>query len=187
MYIGEALGQLDILERQRSLGLKDEFRTVRPFPWLVMEAYSDAFGHREVRVHVLHVAGDQEQAAKRQPEKECFCAPHFAMGVIESATPAIPDSSGLAAYKEALRTGQIVYDVWVCGGNEYVLYTGMKAHGWGRYYPGQMVIITIGSKMSTWGNPLDCNRKCLIDEPRFTNIAISGLHTDGMKRWTTWQ
>lgn len=65
-FYGMAMDQLAILNRQRTLGLKDEIRRVAPFPGVEIVCISNRFGYQEVTVNVLAVPKDSVDETSRK-------------------------------------------------------------------------------------------------------------------------
>jgi len=127
---------------------------------------------------------------KKQRKKDCMCFPHFAFGVIESADPAPPESNDpayatkMAAYRDALFTARIKYDVHICAGDRYVFVKDVLDANFGVYTPGQYVMVTMGDEMDSWTVPLDCGKTCLMSNPRFDVLIVAPLHViDRMRTW----
>lgn len=150
-----------------------------------------------VRIHVP-VRGGVEKIE----QKECYCFPHFSFGQITRVQPTLPvknenPSTGIpfeetdeefaarvAEYQEFLLNGRFLYDVDVCARDTFLLYEGAHDANFGRYYNGQWVLVTIGLPMDSWTSPLDCQRECLCQKPRFDNLMISPIHIkDKMTPW----
>lgn len=127
----------------------------------------------EVHIHYPKKRGGE---AKKQ---ECLCLPHFSIARVEAVTPAEPT----AAF---LKTGRFKYDISICAKDMYLSYRNAYDANFGRYYVGQIVLATIGAEMDEWElPPLDCDRFCLVQRPRFTTLAISPVHVTAgkMKKW----
>lgn len=193
--IGFARDELRKLKRDMGFQeLKEGFRTVRPFPGVVIECWS-SFNLAVVSIYVqplLPLPGGKRKKYVRT--KDCLCLPHFAVGGIIDVIPEVPvieeeESQNdfnvrEAAYATFLLTGQFTYNVEVCMEDRYLLYEGMYSSGWGRYYEGQKVIVTVGERMDSWDIPLDCAKSCLSKLPRFDTLVICGIHVPGyMKKW----
>lgn len=133
----------------------------------------------EVRIHYKtkeEIEKGKELVSEKQPElkKDCLCFPHFAMAVIRKV------------YPETLsKTARYKYDIGICNRSYYLLLEGAYDANFGRYSVGQVVLATVGAEMSEWDVPLDCDRKCLVDKPRFTTIMLSPIMALG--RMTEWR
>lgn len=122
------------------------------------------YGCFEVHIHVpLDGEGVQTK------EYECLCLPHFSLARIEAVDQATP-----TAY--FLREGRFKYDVSICLGNTYLFLEDVYDANFGKYLVGQYVMVTIGAEMAGWDNPLDCERYCLMQQPRFSTLMISPIH-----------
>jgi len=183
---------MQILENQMSFqNLEQDCIERAPYPGAMVKC-SKVFGLRTVEITVPGGA-----AAQTLPEqRKCICFPHLAFGIVKRVIPAEPDPgdyienpllyvADLEAYQEFLIDGVILYDVLVCKGRSYVLVENVYSSGWERYYEGQFVMVSIGNKLeSEEFMPLDCDRTCLMQEPRFPVLVIVPIHVTGkMKEW----
>jgi len=195
-----ALNQLAILERLMSFqGLNEGFRTVKPCPGIVVECWS-SFSIRVVKVHVIGETQKQEGENKEKNGRECFCSHHFAMGEVLKVIPEYPEknihpTTGLdfsesveafqariTAYQTFLNTERFQYDLAVCLGYGYITFLDAYDTNFGRYYKGQLVLVTLGDTLPD--GTTDCERTCLLDQDRFEYLAISPLHLSGlMRKW----
>jgi hypothetical protein len=129
------------------------------------------FGLSEARIHVPNVG------VKLEENKECLCLPHFSIGIITKVIPDDPDA-------EFMQTGRFKYDVLICAKTLYLFYENAYDANFGMYYKGQIVLVTIGAEMDEWPSPLDCDRWCLAQKPRFDIIMISPIYVPGeMMEW----
>jgi hypothetical protein len=187
--IGFAKAEMAKLERLMSFqGLKQGSRTVSPFPGVVVECWS-RFSLQEI---VVHVAPGGEQGAEsvvvEEEKRECLCFPHFSFGVIAAVHPEIPEresfdfaadyEAALVDYNEDLPAQLFQYDVEICYGPDYLKFEGAYDANFGRYNKGQYVLVTIGAEMEAWAVPLDCDRSCLVNSPRFDELIISPIHVN---------
>jgi len=171
-FIGFAKNQLSILRNQMSYQkLNEGFRTVKPFPGVVVEVWA-SFKLAEIKIHATSEEGGGPGGDfNRKDGRKCLCLPHFALGVIVSAE-----------YGE--NSDEAVYDAEICSSSNYVMYLGLMSNGWARHYVGQYILVTIGEEMESWDVPFDCNRECLVDNPRFDILMISPISiSNKMRRW----
>ena len=130
-------------------------------------------GLSEVRIHVPSGGHPGVELDRR-----CFCFPHFSFGIIKTVKPDAPTA-------EFLRSGRFLYDVEICAKTRYILFEDVVDANFGRYHRQQYVLVTIGAEMEGWANPLDCQRNCLLESPRFDVLTISPVHIKGQMR--IWQ
>lgn len=131
------------------------------------------YGLSEVRIVVP--SGVSPPVIARQ--EVCPCFPHFTVGQI---TVVIPETPTL----EWLQTGRFTYDLEVCDSQKYILLEGVKDMNFGRYYVGQLVMVTIFEDMDAWTYPYDCNRSCLMEVPQFNVYGLAPVHIAGaMSKW----
>lgn len=122
------------------------------------------YGISEVYINVPLV-----QAPLAQARFVCSCLPHFALGVIAEVHSPEP------------YFGRYSYDITICNALESEYIEGVYDANLGKYYKGQYVLVTMAQGMSEWASPLDCQRGCLMDEPRFNYLMVSPLYfSDGM-------
>lgn len=188
-YEGFAKEELRKLKRRMSFseGVNEDSSTVRPFPDVVVECWS-SFSFDLIAIHVDQfeefgstTLGKKSRLRKVvREEKECLCLPHFAIGKVLEVYQEHPEIDP----DEFLLDGRFVYTVEVCSGDVYLKYSGMFSTGWGVYYVGQFVIVTVGEKMSSWGDQLKCSKVCLTKSPRFDVLSICSIYVPGfMNRW----
>jgi len=165
--------EMNILLRQRELGLKDEVRRVTP--WKGVNVTCIAGKQRnEVLIDVAlpkHKGGEPLVIVSER--KECTCFPHLSMGIIDKVN------------EEPGYHNRLTYDIEICAVDYYVQYNGAYDANFGAYYKGQRVLVTIGDEMDEWISPLDCDRNCLVDKPRFNVLMVSPIHLiNGMIEWS---
>jgi len=178
-FVGFAKNQLAILQNQMSFqGLETGFRTVTPFPGIVVRVWS-SFNLSQIHIDVKKQAGEEERFRVKKEEKTCLCLPHFSLGIIKKVDPETILTSTL---DEA--NVRILYDVEICAEDRYLLYEGALDANLGMYEVGQFVLVSIGDEMDEWELPLDCQRDCLLDFPRFETLIVVPIHVVGfMGRW----
>jgi len=194
-YIKFAQAQLAILEKQMSFQeLNEGRRVVSPIEGVVVECLS-RFNHKEIRIDVVSFTsivpdesiGDTTRKCIKEKKKTCLCFPHFSMGRIISTYPAqLVDDSPVGernTYNDFLFTGRFTYDVLVCNSDDYILFLGINDPNFGRYYEGQLVLVSIDKEMPLWDHPLDCDRGCLIDDPQFQYLCVSILVLSNMEEY----
>jgi len=127
-------------------------------------------GVSRVFIH-SQIAGEEDEY------QECLCTPHFSMAVITAIDPAEPTES-------FLKTGRMKYDVQVCTMLTYIKAEGVYDANFGKYSAGQIVLVSIGAEMTEWNSPLDCDRFCLMQRPRFDVLQIVPIDALGaMQLW----
>jgi hypothetical protein len=110
--------------------------------------------------------------------QECYCFPHFSMGIIKKVTPeTLTDVQ--------MRTMRFSYDIDICTKRRYVEKKDIYSAGWERYYVGQYVLVSIGAALDTPPfDDFDPDRSCLMQQPRFETLIVSPIHVfGGMKKW----
>jgi len=125
------------------------------------------------RITEVIITCPEKREQERKKRIECFCSPSFSVGQIKEVYP--PGD---------LLTGKFTYDIYICNKDAYLYYEGANDANFGAYYVGQIVLVTLGQKESSWDEPYDCSRLCLSDVPRFTVLTVSALHVaDLMNTW----
>lgn len=175
-WVKFAKNRLAILKRQRSLGGKQDYSTISPHPGIVVECFS---GRRieEIKITVIKAGGEAGQSLIEKKKIYCKCFPHFSFGVVRKVTPVDPVDPAF------LPTGKFMYDLEVCAKDRFILYENAYDVNFGKYYVGQRVMVTIGGDMPDWPSPMDCERMCLVKNPRFEFLTISPVHFPGMSKW----
>jgi hypothetical protein len=187
-FIKFATAQLAILERQMSFqNLNEGRRVVTPFKGVDVECLSK-FGKKEVRILTTgeYLQGGDIPTTKQDAfkcfikiTKKCLCLPHFSTGIIVATYPAqLNDESpqiDIDNYAISLLTDRFTYDVLVCNGEDFTLLSEVLDANYGRYYEGQVVMVSIANEMPLWENPLDCARACLLSSPEFEELSVSIL------------
>jgi hypothetical protein len=196
--IGRAKQAMLILENMMRLrGLQQLAMQFEPYPGALIKC-SKVFGMRTVEI----IAGEPCRSTRTVQTRECFCFPHFSFGVVKVVKPTEPMqginpetglemeetseqfATRLASYLENLRSVRFAYDVAVCAGKQFVLCQDVLDANFGRYAVGQFVLVTMATEMEEWEYPLDCDRPCLLSNPRFDKLMISPLHIlPSMKLW----
>lgn len=201
MYIGIAKTQMrklrDSMTKHRRTPLKEDYSTVK-IDNVVIECWS-SFKKEQIHITVLpqpHKPG--EKRLIKQKEVECLCFPHLSFGVITKVTPSppIPEDfeypedyqAAVEAYNVFIELflidGRFQYDVNICSIDTYILFEGAYDANFGKYYVGQYVLVGIGDEMDEWEIPLDCDRRCLVNDPKFDELIITPLHVnEKMKKW----
>jgi len=151
---------------------------------------SKVFGAKTVTIHT-EGGGNQKRVIHGA---ECWCFPHFSFGIVLEVYPKIPDledptyAADLEAYEEFLLAktgGMFTYDLLVCKGLSFMPLQEVFSYSWARYYVGQFVLVSpLEGVLDNEYPEYDCDRKCLMEEPKFGKYAISPLHVDGqMEKW----
>jgi hypothetical protein len=184
---GEANRLMFVLEDIMQLRGLDQYSImIEPYVGATIEC-SKIFGRRTIRIS----AGSRKITYEKKTGVECFCAPHFAFAIITGVTPLDPDPEdpvAVAAHHELLIHGmKYLYTADVCTGKGFVTVEDIVSAGWERYYVGQFVLVTISQEITDPEYPpYDCDRDCLMQEPRFSVLAVCALHAQGyMKKWKT--
>lgn len=105
-------------------------------------------------------------------EATCLCLPHFSTGTISARYPEEPTD-------DFLKTGRFYYDVDVCTLLTYIKIESVYDANFGTYKIGQVVMVSIGNEMLEWPTPLDCDRFCLMQQPRFEKLIITPIYVPG--------
>lgn len=164
----------------------DVWRAERNFhEWRVdfLRANENAF----INIYIAKIA---EKSKKREKgRRECFCSAHFSFGVI-LARKVVSHTEYTDTEQPAdkqLYWGRCAYIVAICTGTSYKVVEDVYDSNYGFYFVGQYVLVSIFREMSTWENPLDCGRTCLMQEPAFTMLSISPviLRDFEMNEWQT--
>lgn len=209
--IGLAKGQMGILARQMGFQhLTEGFRTVSPFPGVVIECWRTNILNdmRDIRIHVepKQKGGEEVTVKKTRERRECFCFPHISLARIIAVHPDIlpipkqSDYASFEAYTEAVAAQaasvieynnflptcfSFTYDIEICAKTSYVLFNGAYDPNFGRYYAGQIVLVSVGysieDEMDRWESfpatySYPCDRTCLISDPLFHNLIIIPVH-----------
>lgn len=196
LFEGFAREELRKLRRRMSFsaGVNEDYSVVRPSRDVVIECWVSF----SVSIISIYVKPPEPKYLKNPPkykkEKTCLCLPHFALGRITEVIPDIPVKgeeeeqadfeNRQTLYNAFIVSGQFTYNVEICAEDKYILYEGMYSTGWGRYYQGQNIIVTVGDSMDAWESPLDCTKKCVSKLPQFDIMVISSIHVPGfMVKW----
>ena len=132
-----------------------------------------SYGLSEVRINVP----TGKLLPRKYIEEYCPCYPHFTIGEVVAVTPESPTL-------EWLETGRFEYNIEVCDSRNYILLESVKDMNFGRYYIGQLVIVTIFDGVDAWDYPYDCNRSCLLEIPQFLVYGLAPIHITGaMNKW----
>jgi hypothetical protein len=171
---GLARQQMDVLENMMSFQKLDQNTSERhPYPGATIKC-SKVFGQRVIEID----APEQRGGVFTVEWTECYCFPHFSMGIIKKVTPESPTTV-------ELRTVRFKYDIDICTKRKYVLKKDIYSAGWERYYVGQYVLVSIGAALNK--PPVadfDTDRNCLMQQPRFDTLIVSPIHIfGGMKKW----
>jgi hypothetical protein len=189
--IGSGHRQMQILENLMRFQNLDQYAIkMSPYPGAIITCRK-VFGLRTIEIFTSRVG----ESPRSEDKRKCMCFPHASFGVIEKVTPAEPKpeeygntaayDAAVVVYRQFLINRGFRYDVWVCKGRSYTLVTDVYSPGWGRYYPGQFVMVSMGEALvDITYPPFDCDRNCLMGEPRFPTLVIVPIHvTDKMKEW----
>lgn len=194
-FIGYAKTHMDILSRSMQFQkLNEGHRTLRPYPGVVVECWA-SFSFRQIKISVEPPTGMADIAGiKKKQERECFCFPHFSFGIILKTGPSLPlvaeyeypedYTAALAVYRDTLLTSRFQYDVEICAKEFYLVFEGAYDANFGVYVVGQFVLVSIGDEMTDWDVPLDCDRECLVNLPKFEELIIAPFHiAEQMVQW----
>jgi hypothetical protein len=196
MYIGVARTEMRKLEarmERRRKDIKEDSSTTK-IDGVVIECWAN-HSLRQIRITAPDGLRNKDKInVVKNDKKECPCFPHFSLGIIVGVTPEIPSQedfeyiedyvAALDEYNKFIITGRFQYDIEICNTDRYILFEGAFDANFGRYYFGQYVLVSIFSEMESWDIPLDCDRECLIDIPRFEELMVTPIHIlEGMKEW----
>jgi len=174
-FVGDGHRQMLLLENAMEFqGLEQYTSLSRPAPGVLIKC-SKVFGLRTMEITTKGGGGD-----KSEKSRECYCFPHFSMGIIKKIYPEQPTY-------EDMRRNRFKYDIDVCKGKGYVLKKEIFSAGWERYYVGQYVLVTIGAKLDKPPVPdFDQDRNCLMQQPQFDVLTVSPFYFHGkMQKWAT--
>ena len=210
--LGLARNQLRILRREMSFQkLNRGIREIKPWPGVLIFC-SSVFSQDVIRIRVNLPDGGAGVRKKiiEDETRKCICMAMFAMGIIRDETPGGPvrtdfetdyafnqaTRSWVTENLEMLKSTLFKYGVDVCKGDSYEYHPEIPANGWGRYYIGQHVLVTVGyfedqvAVDLVWDPeeevPEDfdyCSKNCLMSYPQFAYHSISPLHVHGMPEW----
>ena len=208
MLVGFAKDQMRILERAMSFqALNEGERTVSPFPGMTVSCWS-SFSLQEIRIHVDQPsgAGGVQLKNRKEERKECYCFPHISLARVLAVYPSIlpePQSgdygttaeynAAVALYEQSVEEYNIflvsnksfTYDLEICTKHSYVLFYGAHDANYGKYYIGQMVLVSVGYVLEgeeyRWETfpayySYPCDRNCLMADPWFPNLIIIPVH-----------
>lgn len=165
--LGDATRVMLILERLMEFQGLQQYELVRiPYPGAVIKC-SKQFGRREITISV----GGAETRRKRKKTGKCLCFPHYSFAIITEVFP----SADLTTADPAC-----YYTALVCTGDGFVVKLEIVSSGWERYYVDQFVLVSIGEEIEDEEYPpLDCDRRCLMQSPRFPALKVVSLYIDG--------
>lgn len=182
--IGQGNQQLAILENQMSFQkLKQGTRHIEYHDGTTIDVWS-CFSLHGIYIHVPPAGGEE-----KPKERVCFANTGMAIGRIIRVVDLIPADETLPStiedtvsvvfityntYPENYYcTKDILYDVQVCNGTDYLLYQNMKSTDFCRHKPGELVMLVLTRVDDVPTAVLDDNVTFPCSKPAFPNRVMA--------------